>query len=587
MVKEVDVMKDAGSVSSASFHNQEYDSEKGGKAGKRFDKFIGSFQRHEAIIPEDVDLSLLNDYERSNFILAHQPYQKTLSQRHLTMISIGGTLGTGLFIGIGSSLASGPGALLLGFLLVGLSIFCVIQAAAELSCQYPVSGSFSTHVSRFIEPSVGFMVSTSYALSWLISFPSELVGLTLTIGYWNNSVSPGIWVAIFYLLIMAMNLFSVRGFAETEYWLSIIKIIAITIFIIIGIVVICGGGPNNQAGYLGTKYWHDPGAFKKPYFSGICNTFVSAAFSFGGAELVLLTANESRKVESISRAAKGTFWRIAIFYISTVAVISCLVPYDNETLLGNGEGVANSPFVISLANTGQFGKNVSHFMNAIILAAVLSVCNSSVYAASRVIQALGACGQLPSVCGYIDKKGRPLVGIAICGVFGLLAFLVEYDNVTEVFNWLFALCSIAAFVTWWSICLSQLRFRRALKVQGLGKEEIAYESMMGIWSGVVGIVLNTMLICGEIYVAIHASIDEHSAKTFFQYCMSIPVMITVYAAHRIYNKNWHTWFVRAKDIDLSTGKKAEDIELMKHEIMVSRAKIAASPLYYRIYRFWC
>lgn len=195
---------------------------------------------------------------------------------------------------------------------------------------------------------------------------------------------------------MSLNLFGIRGFAETEFYLSIFKVISIIIFLIIGVVLICGGGPNS-GGYIGTRYWYDPGAFAKPVFKSLCNTFVSAAFSFGGTELVVLTAAESRKVESVSRATKGTFWRILIFYVSTVVVIGCLVPYTDERLLGgdSDEDITASPFVIALSNTGNFGTQVSNFMNVVVLIAVLSVCNSCVYATSRVVQSLGACGQLP------------------------------------------------------------------------------------------------------------------------------------------------------------------------------------------------
>ncbi|AMD21601.1 HFL255Cp [Eremothecium sinecaudum] len=552
-------------------------------SGTRFTRLMDGFRRHEVVIPEGVDLSKMDEYERNNFILAHQPFRKTLSQRHLTMISIGGTLGTGLFIGIGGSLTEGPGALLLGFAIVGLSIFCVIQSAAELSCQYPVSGSFATHVSRFLEPSIGFTVSNAYALSWLISFPNELTGLAMTMRHWNTSVNPSVWVTIFYVIVIALNLFAVRGFAEAEFWLSIVKILAIIVFLVIGIVIICGGGPGNENGYLGAKYWHDPGSFKKPYFNSLCNTFISAAFTFGGAELVILTASESRKVESISRAAKGTFWRIAIFYISTVAIIGCLVPYTDERLNGNNSNdVATSPFVLALSGTSAFSRNIGHFMNAIILVAVISVANSSVYAASRVMQSLGACGQLPSIFAYVDKRGRPLVGILVSALFGLLAFLVNVSNVTNVFNWLFALCSISSFFTWWCICVSQLRFRKALKAQGLSTDDIAFKSMMGIWSGILGTILNTILIVGEVYV----SVKDGDAKTFFQNCLSIPLMICAYVIHKFYKRNKQI-YIPAERIDLSLGQSPRDVELMKHENTLRKTKIASSPWYYRTYRFWC
>lgn len=547
-------------------------------------KLFDSFRRTEVKIPEDADFAGLSVYERNNFILAHQPYKKSLSQRHQTMIAIGGALGTGLFIGIGSSLQSGPGALLLGFTIVGISVFCVVQAAAELSCQYPVSGSFATLVSRFLDPSIGFTVSNAYALSWLVSFPNELTGLAITMAHWNKTINPSLWVFLFYLFVVFSNLFAVRGFAESEFWLSIIKIIAVFIFIVIGIVVICGGGPGNTHGYIGAKYWRDPGSFKKPYFDSLCNTFISAAFSFGGTELVILTANESRKVESVSRAAKGTLWRVTVFYLSTVVVIGCLIPF-NSPLLNNNDShdVNTSPFVLALSGFNDFGKNVGHFMNVIVLISVLSVANSSVYAASRVIQSLGACGQLPSIFGYIDRKGRPLVGIATSAVFGLLAFLVNLGDVDAVFGWLFALCSISSFFTWWCICVSQLRYRRALKVQGIPLDDIIYGSMVGHWSGIVGTILNTLLICGEVYV----SVKDGNAKVFFQQCLSIPFLLVVYISHKLFFRQFDTVFIRAKDIDLKTGKPPEEVEMIKNEAMLTRARISASSWYYRVYRFWC
>ncbi|GAV54270.1 hypothetical protein ZYGR_0AK07730 [Zygosaccharomyces rouxii] len=484
-------------------------------------RFKYSFKQSE-LAPID-EFEGFSEKEKVQLRLASQPYQKVLSQRHLTMIAIGGTLGTGLFIGIGYSLACGPGALLIGFLLVGTSIFCVVQSAAELSCQFPVSGSYATHVSRFVDQSIGFTVATNYALSWLVSFPSELIGCSLTISYWDKTTNPAVWVAIFYVFIMVLNLFGVRGFAEVEFILSIIKILAIIIFIVIGIVLIAGGGPNST-GYIGTKYWHDPGSFNKPVFKNLCNTFVSAAFSFGGSELVLLTSTESKSVSAISRAAKGTFWRIAIFYITTVVIIGCLVPYTDGRLLNgrSDEDVTASPFVIALSNTGSMGHKVSNFMNAVILVAVVSVCNSCVYAASRVIQSLGASGQLPKICGYIDRRGRPLVGIAICGIFGLLGFLVASSEESNVFTWLFALCSISSFFTWFCICYSQIRFRMALKYQGRSNDQIAYKSMLGVYGGILGCILNILLIAGEIYVSAFPVGEKKHCGGFFSVLFKYP-----------------------------------------------------------------
>lgn len=548
-----------------------------------------SFKRQDLLeIPDALEYNDLTEREKTQLKLASQPYKKVLSQRHLTMISIGGTLGTGLFIGLGAALTSGPAALLIGYLLVGASMFCVIQSASELACQFPVTGSYSSHVTRFVDESVGFTVGTNYTLAWLVLFPSELIGCSLTISYWNSTINPAVWVAIFLVFVLWINLFGVRLFAETEFVLSIIKVLAIVIFIIIGIVLIAGGG-QDSGGYIGTRYWHDPGPFAKPVFKNLCNTFVSAAFSYGGSEMVLLTGTESKNISSIARAAKGTFYRIAIFYVTTVVVIGCLVPYNDPRLLNasSSEDISASPFVIALGNTGSMGSKVSNFMNAIILVSVVSVCNSTVYASSRLIQALGAAGHLPGICGYMDMKGRPLVGIAITGAFGLLGFLVATNKQSEVFTWLFALCSIASFVTWFCICLAQVRFRLAMKARKRSKEHIAYRSMLGIYGGIAGCIVNFLLIAGEIYVSAWPVDGKSSAEGFFEYDLSIPIMIIVFLGHKIYRNDWKNWYVKRRDMDLDTGCSIENLELFQSQKESEKEDLACKPLYYRIYRFWC
>ncbi|QID84471.1 S-methylmethionine permease mmp1 [Saccharomyces pastorianus] len=552
-------------------------------------RFKNSFKRKDALVIQDGLLySELSEEEKVRWDLANQPYKKVLDQRHLTMIAIGGTLGTGLFIGLGESLASGPASLLIGFLLVGASMLCVVQCGAELSCQYPVSGSYALHASRFIDPSVGFSVGINYLLMWLISFPSELVGCSLTMSYWAPSVNPAVWVAIAFTLSMLLNLFGARGFAESEFYMSIFKIVALFIFIIIGIILVAGGGPEST-GYIGTKYWHDPGSFAPPAFKNFCNTFVSAAYSFSGTEMVVLTSAEARNVSSVSRAAKGTFWRIAVFYIVTVIIIGCLVPYNDPRLINgsSSEDITASPFVIALSNTGAMGTRVSQFMNAVILIAVFSVCNSCVYASSRLIQGLATAGQLPKICGYMDRNGRPLVGMAICGAFGLLGFLVVSKDQGTVFTWLFALCSISFFTTWFCICFCQIRFRMAMKAQGKSDDDIIYKSPLGICGGVVGCTLNVLLVIGEIYVSAAPVGMPSSAANFFEYCMSIPIMIAVYIGHRIYRKDWRHWYIKREDIDLDSGHSMEDLEATKLRRDIEKEYVASRAFYYRIYRFFC
>ncbi|GMG56193.1 unnamed protein product [Ambrosiozyma monospora] len=226
-------------------------------------------------------------------------------------------------------------------------------------------------------------------------------------------------------------------------------------------------------------------------------------------------------------------------------------------------------------------------MNAIILVAVVSVCNSCVYASSRVIQSIAAAGDLPEVFSYIDKKGRPLAGIMVSVVIGLLAFLVDSDRESDVFTWLFALCSISSFFTWFCICFAHIRFRWALRAQGRGTNELVYTSQMGIWGSYLGLLLTFLLIAGEIYVSLFPLGESPSAKAFFQYCLSIPIMIVVYIGYKTYRRSWNLFLIPLREVDLDTGRRYEDVEALKEDIAERKAYVASRPLYYRIYNFWC
>ena len=229
-----------------------------------------------------------------------------------------------------------------------------------------------------------------------------------------------------------------------QFVFSFIKVITIVGFIILGIILNCGGGPTG--GYIGGKYWHDPGAFAGDTpgakFKGVCSVFVTAAFSFAGSELVGLAASESVEPrKSVPKAAKQVFWRITLFYILSLLMIGLLVPYNDKSLIGaSSVDAAASPFVIAIKTHGI--KGLPSVVNVVILIAVLSVGNSAIYACSRTMVALAEQRFLPEIFSYVDRKGRPLVGIAVTSAFGLIAFVAASKKEGEVFNWLLALCGL-------------------------------------------------------------------------------------------------------------------------------------------------
>ena len=530
---------------------------------------------------QGIDTSQLTPVERTIIASAKHPLARRLKARHLQMIAIGGSIGTGLFVGSGYALANGgPGAVLIGYVIVGYALLTVVNALGELSVQFPVSGSFNAFFSRFLEPSFGGTFGILYAASWCISLPSELIAAAMSIQYWNTEVNPAVWVAVFWVVIVVINLFGVKGYGEMEYFLSIIKVLAVVGFIILGICITCGVGDQ---GYIGGKYWHNPGAFNHG-LKGVTSVFISAAFSFGGIELVALAASETANPRiSLPAAVKSTFWRIFIFYILTAIIIGCLVPYTNDDLL-NGTGIAASPFVIAVSQGGI--RVVPHIMNAVVVIAVISVGNSSVYGCSRTLASLAVQGLLPKSMEYIDRGGRPLIAILFTSAIGLLGFLVVVDNEGDVFTWFFSICSLSSFFTWGAINVVHLRWRFALAAQGRSTDEIIFRSPLGTFGSWTGILVLILIVIGEVWVSIWPIGSPADVQQFWKNCLSLPLMIVMWAGFKTYHRSWNMLWVKLEDIDLDTGRREIDVELLKQELAEERQIIKSKPFVYRIYKFF-
>lgn len=504
------------------------------KPKSRWSEFKDSFKRAPELSNQN-DNNELNDIERANQGVERSPLVKDLKNRHLQMLSLGGTLGTGLFIGSGSALATGgPASLIIGWGIIGTMVFNVVHALGELCIALPVSGSFSSYATRFVDSSWGFAVGWNYALMWLIVLPLELVAAAICILYWNSDINPVAWVAIFYILILVINLFGVKGYGEAEFVLSLFKVVALIGFIILGVVLVCGGGPTHE--FIGDKYWKSPGAFANG-FKGVCSVFVTALYSLAGTELVGLAAGESSDPsKTLPKAIRQVFWRVFFFFFITLTLVGLLVPYNSPNLLGSGTSV--SPFVIAIKNANI--KVLPSIFNAVILISVVSVGNSAVYGCSRTIQSLGAQGLAPEIFGYVDNKGRPLGGLAVSGVFGLLCFLSAYKNHDEVFNWLLSISGLLTIFLWFNIGLCHIRFRMAMKVQNKSINELQFTSITGIWGSIYSIILLILVLIAQFWIALFPVSGNGSpnAKHFFQNYLGAIVILLFYLGHKVCTRNW-------------------------------------------------
>ncbi|KAI4136142.1 MAG: hypothetical protein LQ341_005807 [Variospora aurantia] len=528
------------------------------------------------------------DVESAAQNTAESPLARKLKGRHLQMIAIGGSIGTGLFVGSGKALQQGgPASLLIAFSLIGAMLFCTVQALGEMAVLLPVAGSFSAYSTRFLDPAWGFAMGWNYATLWLIILPLEIVAAAITIEYWDSPISPAVWVTIFLLGIISINLVGVRGYGEAEFVFSIIKVIAVIGFIILGIILNIGGGRNAE--YIGGRYWASPGAFNNG-FQGLCSVFVIAAFAFTGTELVGLAAAETANPrKSLPTAVKQVFWRICLFYIVSLTLVGLLVPYTDPRLIGQSSSDAKaSPFVIAIKNAGITG--LDSVMNVVIMISVLSVGNSAVYGSSRTLAALAEQGQAPRFLAYIDRKGRPLKAIGVAAAFGFLAYLAASNKDTEVFTWLQALSGLSSIFTWGSICLAHIRFRRAWRVQGRSLDELAFRSQAGVLGSWIGFIFNVLVLIAQFWTGFAPIQPQYGppitgtlahVRNFFQAYLAAPVVLLCYIVYKLI---YRTPIMRCKDMDLKTGLRDLNVaELLADE----EWEKASWPKWKKAYKFLC
>lgn len=483
--------------------------------------------------------------------------KRRLQSRHLQMIAIGGTIGTGLFIGSGGAIANaGPAGALIAYAFVGTLVYSVMVALGEMATYLPVSGAFTVYASRFVDQSLGFAMGWIYWFSWAITFALELTASGLIIQYWRQDLNIGIFIGVFWAVITGVNLLPVSFYGEIEFWFAFIKVVTVVGFIIFGICIDAGAG---QHGYLGFDTWKSPGAFA-PYliednaalakFVGFWAVLIQAGFSYQGTELVGIAAGEtSNPRKTVPAAIRKTFWRILIFFVLTIFMIGLLVPYDNENLLSDATDASSSPFVIAAQLAGV--KVLPGLINAVLLCVVLSAANSNVYSGSRILVGLANERLGPKILTRTTKGGVPYVAVAFTAAFGLLGFMNESNNGSQVFNWLINISGVAGFISWTCIGISHLAFMRALRAQGISRDSLPYKAMWQPWFSWYGILCNILIILTQGFT----SFIPWNTRDFFVAYVSVILFVVLYVGHKAVSRSS---FVQPQEVDLVTGKKEVD-----------------------------
>ena len=467
--------------------------------------------------------------------------KRSLQTRHLSMIALGGSIGTGLFVASGSAISTaGPGGALLAYVGIGIMVYFLMTSLGEMATYLPVSGSFSTYSTRFVDPALGFAMGWNYWFNWAITLAVDISTAAIVMQFWLPHIPGWIFSLIALVLIFTINALSVRSFGETEYWLSLIKVITVLIFIAVGVLTIFGimGGSATDLSNFTYK--------KAPFVGGIptiLSVFVVAGFSFQGTELIGITAGESATPEkSIPAAIKQVFWRILLFYILAIFIIAAIIPYTSKDLLGSSAtDIAISPFTLVFKKAGLAA--AASVMNAVILTSVLSAANSGMYASTRMLYSLSKQGYAPKTFGRVNGRGIPIMALLGTTVIGLLTFLSSMFG-DRIYIFLVSASGLTGFIAWLGIAISHLRFRQAFVKQGHELSELRYHAKLFPFGPLFAFFLCVIVIVGQDLHSF-ATLDWQAIGVTY---MSIPLFIVLFFYYKI---RYHTKLIPLDEVDLT------------------------------------
>ncbi|MNO19962.1 Lysine-specific permease [compost metagenome] len=474
-----------------------------------------------------------------------------LQARHMTMIALGGSIGTGLFLASGGAIASaGPGGALLAYAAVGIMVYFLMTSLGELATYVPDSGSFETYASRFVDPSLGFAMGWNFWYNWAITIAAELSAATLIIKYWFPESSSLVWSILFLAIILGLNVLSVKGYGESEYWFATIKVAVVIIFLVIGLLIILGIMGGEAVGFTNLTAGDAP--FHGGFFAFL-GVFMAAGFSFQGTEMIGVAAGESNNPrEHVPRAIRQVFWRILIFYILAILVIGMIIPYTDPNLLKSGiESIGVSPFTLVFEKAGlAFAASV---MNAVILTSVLSAGNSGMYASSRVLYSLAKRGKAPKALAKLNSRGVPINALLLTTLVGMTAFFASLFGDGVVYTWLLNASGMCGFITWLGIAISHYRFRRAFKAQGRDVNELPYKARWFPFGPIFAFVLCMIVILGQnTAVFTGEKVDWYGFAVTY---LSIPLFLVLWLGYKWTKR---TKVIPLKECDLSPTISSND-----------------------------
>ncbi|KAK0715259.1 proline-specific permease [Lasiosphaeris hirsuta] len=476
--------------------------------------------------------------------------KRGLAQRHLSMLGIAGSIGTGLFLGLGVAVQKGgPLGSLLGYAVIGLIVCSVQFALGETAALLPVTGSFVRHAEFLVDPAWGFAIGWNLVYGNVLSIPSEITAICVLFQFWTD-INPSVFIVVFIVITVAVGLAFIRVFGEVEFVFALLKIWLVVFLIVLGLVINLGGVPGTER--IGFRYWRDPGPFVEYIAAGDWGKFLGfwavmtgAVFSFAGVESLAMAAAETKNPRrSIPRACKRVFARIVIFYMLAVFVVGLLVPSNDPRLSGSGDSVAQSPFVIAASAAGI--PAIASVVNAIVITSAWSASNQSLLAGTRVLYGLALKGQAPKIFLRTTSWGTPYMCVLFFACFMLLSFMSLSQGAMTVFWWLVSLTAAGVLVSWSSILLNHVRLRQAMKRQNIDVSRLPWYNSWTVYTSPVALFMCIVIL----FTAGFGVFTEGNwdAATFVSSYLDIPIVLIAYLGYKFYAK---TKIISLDDVPLA------------------------------------
>lgn len=459
--------------------------------------------------------------------------RRDMKSRHLMMISIGGTIGTGLFMGSGQTISqAGPLGAILAYMAGGFIMYMVLLCLAELTVAMPVSGSFQTYASRFISPGAGFTTGWLYWINWAICIAADFTAAGIIMHAWFPQVETWIWCGIFAVALALLNIISVKAYGEAEFWFASIKVAAIVGFIIAGAGLMFGftghEGAIGLSNFTTSTTNGEGGLFPKG-FQTVFLAMIAVVYSFQGAELVGIAAGECEDPgKTVPRVIRGIAVRIVLFYILAIFVLAGTIPWTEA-------GVLESPFAHVY---GRIGIPIAQgIMSFVVLTSALSAGNSALYACSRLLWSMSKEGLAPSWLGKLNSRGVPFNGVLITLILACMSLLTEEFAADTVYLWLMSSTGLTGCLIWVIIAWCQINFRKEFLKLGGNLKDLVFRTPLYPIVPALAIILN-------LGVIISLYFDESQRIVLYT---GFPVLIGIYL--------YYLLFLNKKSAELSTQPK--------------------------------